>query len=854
MTSAAKDASSPDCGQRAVVIHKPWEQDVWEATLQDSGFPTLRAAREMVEQHQPLNRQLQWDSNGAGVNSAQKALMCTGLGCDFRARFKRLKPSVLWKVDMAASRLHHVSFCGGCALGSIDQLANDPFISELFSKNNVTQRDIADYARTHYEIDLTPTDITRLKEKVEKTVLKEIKANHLRLVPFLIACTSSNDTMTVHLRFRLEAAKPETTTILFARGQMFHVNKATSTELSLKDMGWLQGATILLVLVVWPWAEALLDCGPPVYALDAAHTREGLGRISHVGIRVAGTNVPLATQLHEHEDAESMKILFDTLLESVPKMLKRPLAIISDRGRAIRAALDSIASERPKQRFQVLYDKPHLFRNIVARFPALKRLGNDRVLTLVNSVLYATNDQLFEGALAELDKDYAEVAPKHRRAAPTPAASAEQSEGVVRDGAAWRLSGDGEEPDDAALFAGNELSSYLESIKDKDESELKPSDYVRRIPPEHFLVYAMPYSDHNVNSSNSVEAQNSWQLRRGLRDCCPSLALFGIMTAVSTFLSNQRDKIDSYRKLHPQEVAFPCWPSASRGNDTPGKRVNEYSVSNLSAQGDPDDASGRQALTLSALVCHSTPGRTHPVRWAPQRVFEWCNPPAAHSERYTHWCSRPSASGAFCGGGCFGPQREGIACTHWLRAAAEPEWLGHQRALPGQAATCKRCVAEVARLDASKESDYCSVVAKVFAPWYRVETLLDMLKKVRIEVPSLPDLASGPEFVPISPFPKFQPLWNKSNGGRPVDESADSDEVMGKPPMSPRKRHSGELDPSSPKRAYRCSECGSLGHNKRKCSQVALAAAPRGEATAMVVATAPVLEVQTKEMEGEESL
>jgi hypothetical protein len=173
------------------------------------------------------------------------------------------------------------------------------------------------------------------------------------------------------------------------------------------------GARLQQVIWMTPWAPFLVrqTMGPSVFSLDAAHSTNDTGYMSCIGMRTAGTNVPLVMSWHLSEDSKSIKELLRFAYRRIPGWLRdKGSSIITDRGRAIISALDAFFEESELEGVQRLHCKVHLIRNVIANFPLLREMDPKALLKLLKNVFYATSESALNAALDALDAEYDKLA------------------------------------------------------------------------------------------------------------------------------------------------------------------------------------------------------------------------------------------------------------------------------------------------------------------------------------------------------------------------------------------------------------------------------------------------------------
>ncbi len=153
----------------------------------------------------------------------------------------------------------HNAFCDALPAGHLDEYARDPRIQQLFLKQNVTQKDVIGLIKSLYHVDVVPSFVSRLKDRVIDVMAKEDEIDNAKFIPVLQDLTQRN---------REAAAYIETKD----GGEASITAKTASNSYASMD-----GKKLMRAFLVMPWSNRIAEdrMGPAVIALDSARTHDG---------------------------------------------------------------------------------------------------------------------------------------------------------------------------------------------------------------------------------------------------------------------------------------------------------------------------------------------------------------------------------------------------------------------------------------------------------------------------------------------------------------------------------------------------------------------------------------------------
>ena len=727
---------------------------------------------------QLTTRELCWDRDGG---SKIKTIRCAGLGCPFAVCFEKKKEG--WVVASASTNLVHSEACTASRAVRLEAvLANDEVMSQLLQNGSrppktISFQQVTVLVQRAAGVVLTKHHVSALFKRIEEHNDKLFAKKLARLWPLLLHMTDASP----QFGARVEAISPTGIKVLKTFGVL---RPSSSTGRAPSTFKNVDNAQLAYVTVVWPWAVDALEGSPPVYGLDVCHGSGSTGNIAQLSCRMAGTYVPLVTQWQGVENADGYNVVLDAFLMGVPGVRELNFSIISDRCKGLAKSLREW-TDKNGLHAQQLFDKPHIWRNVVARFKALQDIPD--ALSLVKAVLYAPSLQAFHDAGEKLDLAYEKLRPS---AATTAAlAAAEQNQG---DG--------GEDEDDIAENGWafpKHVPGSLEDMPEEADSADTPFKYIKLIPEARFLPWKMRYSDHGISSSNSTEAAGSWLRSWGVRSSTPTEGIITIGNEVRRLLADSLKKIDTASKQG--QVALRCWPFWERGDGA------YYARDNLQIT--------KTSETTAQASDLKFPARSTKVKIAPQVVVDALRAgkkehsaaatlatleAAALHERGTTpwsgpaWYTSATEGGFYCSTPCAGPQRFGFACPHLL--AAIPVLIEKH----------------------SKQSARDAIVS-AHAPWYRIETLIKVLSRpsfANFSPPQLADLQADGKLKPIVQGRLKVLVDLDEQGGQPADDARVASAGEGAEQRASRsKRVGGE------RVSYNCGKCGEPGHNQRTCKR-----------------------------------
>jgi hypothetical protein len=364
-------------------------------------------------------RKTQWQRVGDGVKSSKKILRCNCQACHYAVVVSR-KQAEVWEVT-EDSCLQHALTCTAGMEVTPESAAQFQSVQEAFFEKNATQERVMERIKLETGFDAPPYFVTRAKEIVADKVEKETVKDMARLLPFLeesahlspdmyaVVELESKTGQYYECRFGRARGAPRTNVELLLPRSVITLQTVYSTYKK-----QVEGCRVKRVLIVWEWSRVLLDLIPPVLGLDAAHAKLGGTFISQLSGRFAKMYCPLATQWHGEENAYSHAFMLWHAMTALDLLQTKQWALISDRCKGLRKAFVVVVQAVNPSAFP-LYDKPHLWRNIIHKFPELLKLdspqGGPRTsLQLVQAVLYAKTPQAFSDALCALDEAYGSVA------------------------------------------------------------------------------------------------------------------------------------------------------------------------------------------------------------------------------------------------------------------------------------------------------------------------------------------------------------------------------------------------------------------------------------------------------------
>jgi hypothetical protein len=611
--------------------------------------------------------------------------------------------------------LFHSEQCSAARAVDIQALLNnDEFMSQVMSPSGlaktISHSQVVRLAASCANVVLTKHHVSvlfeRIAERNEEIFMTELSC----LWPLLAKLTHDS----TQFGARVEVRSEKNGTVVKTYG----VLRSNSLEGRVPtNCTNVVNARLVCLTIVWTWAVDVLEGSPPIYGLDVCHGSGSTGNIAQLSCRMARTYVPLVTQWQGVENADSYKVLLDAFLKGAPVVRQLEFSIISDRGKGLMKAVGDWM-ETSNLKGQQLYDKPHMWRNVLAKFRSLK--DDPDALTAVKAVLYAPTPIAHVAALRKLDDIYAKV---------RPAAPATEAVSVDFE--------DGDEDDEDSLERDPWKPSRfaprpLEGLSEGAESADTPSAYVKCIPPSGYLPWAMKYCDWGVSSSNSTEAAGSFLRSWGVRVSSPTKGIIILYRELRRLLYEGLVRVSNAQANG--DVALPCWPFWER-QDQLGDKRDRVCITKI------------DAVTYEAKDI-SFPERSTTVRFAPrviadairdgkdqskfqavQEVLEVAAQRELGSSPWSspNWYSSVGEAGIYCSAPCAGPQRFGFACAH-ATATIHIEIKPHS------------------------ERWAAKLIEEAYAPWYRVKFLLGIFKRQpmnNLPMPELQHLTPGPKLLPI---------------------------------------------------------------------------------------------------------
>jgi len=562
---------------------------------------------------------------------------------------------------------------------------------------------------------------------------------------------------------------------------------------------------------------------------DAAHcTGVGVARyISSLAIRFAGIYVPLVTMYHMQESGDSHSFLLRHALIALPLLVDVDWTLISDRDKGLAKAYKEVVKEA-NAKTQHLADLPHIWRNVMHNYPALKNLGAENALKLVQDCLFATTRTAFATTQAMLNSEYERALTIHKpkgkgkakakhSSAVTSSSSADASSpavalsfdatslldaedqvvAVLHDAAANTSVVQGEDamPTSMWWYGDGEVPPRL--IDGSDYSATTPGAYIESIGLCRFLVSEMTLPDGQCVSSNSSEASHDWMYDSGVRSSTLPRSIYIMSRKTTTFMNrtcNRLQKLQDERQL-----VCECWPNWERerkGNELDAEisRLRVEQITNYKYEVSFGAMAARQIyiVTLPALECIRKDSSVHPPP-TPDRFYPKWQTPTNPGPWWT--CSAKCASS---------PQRTGHLCLH-----------------------CKAVARFIEKTRLFGDVERATLIQYGYAPYYRVEVLLPAVKQaLRLAssfVFDLDDISRGRELLPMVPLAPMVPHFYPPNGGRPsesVKKRRTQNATAASDYSSVKAAVVAASASSDAHQAHRCGRCGESGHNKRSCQKV----------------------------------
>ena len=670
--------------------------------------------------------------------------------------------------------LEHASTCSSPAHMTDDDLTSEtPVIRALFTARE--QKNAIDFVRENYAVELTASGVTRLRDKVVEKVSTQRKTEYKKVVPLLQAMADANAEFGAEVLVKTTGGAD--VTVLF--GLLKPESFAPVSDASLN------GARIVHLLVLWPWARRIEALGPPVAGADAMHSKAKQGHMFNLSMRVGKRYVSLLTMWAKTENQAAWGILFRRAREHLKVIMQPGTSVISDRGKALIAAL----AEFPD--VQHLFDRPHLLRNVTFHFPELSQLG-DALPTQLDNIFYARTDENWEAALKMLMSEWIKIKNKPEAPATPP---------------------DEESDTESPFDANTKPRTYIERKADQT-----PESYIRSIAQETYCIWKMRFNNYDVPSSNSAEAMG--QTFMDARYETPAQAIATMFQAHLRFLAEAVTELDSLRRR--KEVLFPSWPFWERFEEETA-RVPCFKCEML--------------MEHQAKV--EWDGPHHGVHLSAERLVMY-DPDAPVANPWQLQARR----GHQCGGGCYVPQVRRAPCPH-IMCFLRRKFPAYEPGKPGT----KHTDAELEARREERGRKYQDALLSVTAPWYQVDWLYERLRALVAPgalVPrSLADVSPGVELRPITEFELPCPI-TFSGTGRPGEARAPSHGEAALAAASSSSQADGKRFRSGKNSCSVCKARGlpALGHTKKSpacpanVAARAAAAAGAGEAAgAAAVAT-----------------
>jgi len=804
--------------------------------------------------------------NGDGVSAKKKLLRCRSGSCRFEIVLKRKRLAdspnesydeehFLWRVEPSSVLEHTPETCMVGADISVKDAAKIEAVKDAFTAGpgKITQAKIQRVIKEASGKDVDATFVSRVKAEVEKGLQKDFMQQSQQTLPYLEALAELNpqlyavarvvDKLGVkhHLCFgRAKASAP-------IHGDIIRHMSALDTYGEV-----IAGGRVEYVVIGWEWANQVVDCMPPVFSLDAAFAK-GVNKtgcaISQLAGRLAGIYVPLITMYHAVEDYHSHQFALAHALAAVPFLASNPWLLISDRGKGIKAAFKKVV-RAVNETAHAVHDKPHLWRNILHRFPELLLLdqalrpGEARLsLQLVQQVLYATTPLKYSEALQKLDGEYAKVRAKGKKTTGQVRKEANRAEGrssklstvtllsramsaaaePVVAGADLADEDDEYEDDEAraaALDANHASGQWriphlaprnVDGVDEPAEGVYeKPSQYIELLDKACFLCYEMPLRDFLISSSNAAEAEGSTMLRNQARSVNVAISIQIIHEGIKARLAECFARLSAQKANPAAARVVSAWPFASR-NDHSAENARTYSCKTVAAS-----ETYKVYVQGQAMSSHYVGVPSRKVLNDAKAVGLLAAAPAVPSSSWL----RPPTGMWQCDGGCLVPQRGGFLCKHAKRALLE--------AFPAP-------------------EDQRLATAVGYATYYQLEHLHHCLSQVSVNLVQVKDVALGPAVDPIVMPARFVLEFEPSNGGRPAGPAADSRKrshgEFGKTVKKCRAAAaSGNADGPKVRSTVKCKLCGEPGHNKATCArraQLAQAATAAAASSSSAAAAQP---------------
>jgi len=457
----------------------------------------------------------------------------------------------------------------------------------------------------------------------------------------------------------------------------------------------LEGAKVVYLAVLWPWALKAELLGPCIVAADAMHSKIKQGIIANIGMRIPNHYATLLTMWARSEDGTMWSTMFKLGVRYLSRQLKFGTTLISDRGTALLSAAKEVMGDN----VQIVYDRLHLMLNIAANFPELKKLSAGGTLKhLLQDVLYSRHINEANEAIKQLMTAWATV---------RPAVASEHPEPPV-----FRSGDDEEENDDDTDFP--KPVSFIMAEQGQFES---PEAYIRgAIGLDKFVASEMRFCNHDVPSTTAVESLGSFQSFT-VRMMSISRAILDIIGAhACTF---DRLQAEAQKLANEGQIIFVAWPTKhSYAETTAG--IDKYAVLPIRE---------RQEYKVTGLV----PERG--VDFTQEHIVRFYDEAAPGLWEMTS----PRLRG--CSGGCYLFQLNRAPCVHALAAAAHL-----YPGLKGKIGIKRR---NVQINDAREEEgrEYATFIESITADYYLVNKVLGIVKQLNSRpfiIPVLKDLRRGP--------------------------------------------------------------------------------------------------------------
>jgi len=602
------------------------------------------------------------------------------------------------------ARLTHAPTCRSPPQLSLDDLAKMPDVQRLVVESR-SHDTVMEAVRLKTGVVLAAADVTRLGQHVSK-IITETREKEYRLLHPLLVAMERNEGFGAELVVK----KADGATATVAYGSLKAPNVAHLPNPQL------EGARIVHVVVLWPWARAVEDLGPLIAGADAMHSKAKQGFIFNVSMRVAKHNVSLLTMWSASENTAAWSLLLARAKTHLCKLLKPGTSLITDRGTALLAAMLAHPG------VQHLFDRPHLIRNVVFNFPELNKIECD-LRKLLDNVLYARNSQQLDDALDALMAEWIKAKP-----APKPNEEDEPPRVPTDD--------DSDSDSDSPLDKNTKPRTYIQRQKGQT-----PRSYIESIGTSKFCVALMASNNFDVPSANSAEAQGF--LYMDARYMTPAQAITSIFATHLRFFSETAAELKGLK--NSTLILFPCWPFHERFN-AEMESVQDYKYTKTT------DTSGVVSYVGALRGVQFT--TAHNVRFD-------ADAPVNSSEA---WSVLPRR-GHSCDAGCYKPQVLGAPCVHIMRALRDM--------FPGHTGTRGARLSD-RDLETERAEDarrYKEALLSITAEYYQVEWMLVRMSALvepgRFFLPNLADLPRGPKLLPIMDEPAPSPIKFAGGGGRP---------------------------------------------------------------------------------------